>query len=412
MRLIIYCLHQLLRLVRYLYNKAQVKECRRKIEREKQAIAKQQEPIKVLFILSCLAKWKTESLFLAMTKHLRFDPIIGISYTHSDFPSEIADKTNKLELYIKNKGYSYIELSTLNMSGGVKPDIVFYNEASNAGDFCQSFPNSLFCYVAYCFETAIEKNLLNSFYQNACWLYFVENDLLIDYAKSLMDNKAVNMVATGLPMVDELIKDKALFEDPWKKQNTPKKRIIWAPHHTIEEGEGGLHFSTFIDIAEFMLEIAERYSDRIQIAFKPHPVLRTRLYLIWGKDKTDVYYNKWASLSNTQLEEGDYVGLFKHSDAMIHDSASFIIEYLYTKNPCMFLVNGRDHHLNKFSQMCYEQHYLGENANDIIQFINNVINNVDSRKKERMTFINKNLVLPGENTASDNIINEILSQLS
>lgn len=412
MRIIVSLLNQLLRLVRYLYFKAQVRACRSTIDRKKQSLRGKNEPIRVLFILSCLAKWKTESLYVAMTRHPKFEPIIGISFTHTDFPSEIADKTTNLESYLRIKGYNYIELSLLNMSGGIKPDIVFYNEASTADDFVKAFPNALFCYVCYCFATAIEKSLLNSYYQNACWLYFVENKMLIDYAKSLMDNKAVNMIPTGLPMVDELTKDKSEFIDPWKEQACPKKRIIWAPHHTIEEGGGGLHFSTFMDIAEDMLEIAERYSDIIQFAFKPHPVLRTRLNIAWGKNKTDDYYNKWATLSNTQLEEGDYVGLFLHSDAMIHDSASFIVEYLYTNKPCMFLVNGRDHHLNKFAKMCYDQHYLGKSKGDVIQFITDIINDVDSRKKERLDFINENLLMHNGETACGNIINEILSHLS
>ncbi len=44
---------------------------------------------------------------------------------------------------------------------------------------------------------------------------------------------------------------------------------------------------------EFMLEMAQKYSDRIQIAFKPHPILRPELSLpeVW-KRKTDEYYRR------------------------------------------------------------------------------------------------------------------------
>jgi DivIVA domain-containing protein len=63
-------------------------------------------------------------------------------------------------------------------------------------------------------------------------------------------------------------------------------------------------------------EFAEKYADRIQWAFKPHPLLRDTLYQHpdWGKERTDAYYGRWESMPNTQLETGAYVELFKQSD--------------------------------------------------------------------------------------------------
>jgi CDP-glycerol glycerophosphotransferase (TagB/SpsB family) len=92
-------------------------------------------------------------------------------------------------------------------------------------------------------------------------------------------------------------------------------------------------------MAELMLELAQAYKDRIQIAFKPHPSLITQLYQHpdWGKERADDYYARWQQMENTQLETGGYVDLFMTSDAMIHDSGSFVVEYLYANRPVMFV---------------------------------------------------------------------------
>ena len=75
------------------------------------------------------------------------------------------------------------------------------------------------------------------------------------------------------------------------------------------------------------------------IAFKPHPILKPKLYkhALWGKERTDAYYHCWETMENTQLEMSDYIDLFMTSDAMIFDSVSFMTEYLYTKKPALFL---------------------------------------------------------------------------
>ena len=79
-----------------------------------------------------------------------------------------------------------------------------------------------------------------------------------------------------------------------------------------------------------MLSFTEKYKDKIQIAFKPHPNLKTVNKSSKSGKPNDDYYDKWNSLDNGQLEEGDYFDLFLQSDAMIHDSVSFLSEYLYT----------------------------------------------------------------------------------
>ena len=59
--------------------------------------------IKVLFILSDLSLWKTESLYRAMLEHDRFEPVIGLTLLTCDLPSEIIRKYQILVEYLKVK---------------------------------------------------------------------------------------------------------------------------------------------------------------------------------------------------------------------------------------------------------------------------------------------------------------------
>ena len=112
--------------------------------------------------------------------------------------------------------------------------------------------------------------------------------------------------------------------------------------------------------------------------------------------------------------EGDYIGLFVHSDAMVHDSSSFTVEYLHTNKPVMFLVKD-DNELTagmfKFGAAALDCHYKGTTMDDIKSFIEDVvICGNDSMRSTREQFIKDYLVPPHNKTASQNIIDAILGK--
>ena len=200
------------------------------------------------------------------------------------------------------------------------------------------------------------------------------------------------------------------FDDPWIDK-TGKKRIIYAPHHSFKGVNGdGIEFATFLDFGEAILAFAKKYQDKVTFAVKPHPFLYIRLLDIWGKEKTDAYYKQWQELPNTQFENEEYFGLFKYSDAIIHDCASFLVEYLYMDKPSLFLVADSNNieDMFDFVKECFYSHEHGFSANDIEQFINNVIKGIDNKAEKRRECINKHLIPPHGNSACHNIVNSIL----
>lgn len=384
-----------------IYQKVMIKWIRRK------------ESIRVLFVILDLGQWKTEQLYLRMLEHEHFEPILGITLS-----KESPKEKQRLRTYLNKKNYYYIDLDENKQSfEKIKADIVFYQKPY---DTCyqdhvlyKHHLNHIFCYCPYGIHTLNEKWNLSLPTKLIALQNYYENELTKKSVEDLYPEYAKNIVVTGLPFNDKLLQPKESFPDPWKLQGKKKKRIIYAPHHTIGDMHyNGIAFSTFLENGDFILEMAKKYKDKVQWAFKPHPFLYSKLVKLWGKDKTDAYYQEWNNLENTQLERGEYTGLFMHSDALIHDCNSFMVEYHYTLNPVLYLINGIEQHrsLNSFGEKAFSLHYKATNHNEIESFVLNILKNEDPLFADRRKFYEESLLPPYGNDACDNIINAILGK--
>lgn len=370
---------------------------------------RRKEKIKVLFLVSELSPWKTEELFIEMRKHPRFDVVLGL-FTSPEVPYA----RKQLEEYCKKKKYEYVNIARIVMKS-LNADIIFYQKPYINWVYppelqIEHHLYALFCYVSYALHGVNEKWSFNQTLYNYAWQIYYENESLVKERMPFFLQGGKNVVVTGLPIQDRLNIKSDDVEDPWKDK-TGRKRIIYAPHHTLPGMHlEGIGFSTFLDYYDFMLEIAEEYKDKVCFAFKPHPLLYRNLLKIWGKERTDYYYARWTSLENGQLETGSYTGLFMHSDAMVHDCCSFTIEYHYTKNPVLYLIKDEHHadNLSILSRMAFDLHYKAKTKEEIELFIRNVINGTDPLKYKREGFYRENLLPPHGKTACENIINSIL----
>ena len=374
---------------------------------KKVAKMRQKPIINVAFVLADLGSWKTESLYIAMKSHPRFNPMIII---HS---KDDGNKKEDIIKYVEGNNYPYFFLNNNKSLRKVfKPEIIFYQQPYGYGGEVKRHGilfnlQSLFCYVRYAFNTLEYDKLYKTRLYECAWQVYYENEVGWKWLEKVLKNKGSNSVVTGLPITDTFLNGN--FANPWKKQNKEKKKIIWAPHHTISD-KHDLHYSTFLEFKDFMLEMADKYKDKVQFTFKPHPFLRNRLSYRWSTEQIDHYYSEWAKRDNTQIEEGEYVGLFMNSDAMIHDCGSFTVEYHYTTNPVLYIEKEKSHadNMNEFGLLAYNLHYKAHSKEDIENFILNVINGIDPLKNKRVDFFNKYLLPPNNNKACDNIINSIL----
>ena len=378
---------------------------------------KQKEKINIVFIASTLSMWRYQHIYTLLSKHPRFKVSIMIvpfvSYSEDQQKNDIIT----LKAYFDSLGIQYYIGNSIsnNVLKELSPDILFYPQPYD-GQFIRQYEHHnfryrLLCYYPYAFWMSANDWSYNMPLHNYAWKLFYSTDLHRKDAQIFAYNEGRNVEVVGYPNADNFLLKEHI--DVWKPQSKCKKRIIWAPHFTIF-ADGYVTQSNFLWMADFMLELTNRYADKIQFVFKPHPRLLTELYKHenWGKDKTTLYYTEWKTRENTQLEEGEFIDLFMTSDAMIHDSGSFCVEYHYSGNPVMYIADNFEQQLTdkgEFGKQAMRQHYIGKCEEDIFNFIENVVlKGDDPMKQGREDFYNQYLLPPNGKSVAENTMDVLL----
>lgn len=362
------------------------------------------------FLLQELAQWKSESLYKAMLAHPRFEPVICISPSLKYFGAERA-----LIDYCEEKGYAYTLLdSDKTISEQVNLDLLVpekpYQEETQELHRIDNNRSILFVVIPYYLGTITEDWVVNQRVNLLCWRQFVDNESCRESWARVHRLKGITYSVTGTPVMDELLIPKEDLPDPWPVSDG-RKRIIYSPHHTIAEMYWqGIGYSTFLDYCDAMLELRDKYRDQVYFVFKPHPFLRIKLARLWGEERAEAYFRKWEKPGCSHVEQGKYLSLFKHSDALIHDCGSFTVEYMYMDRPVMYLIRDEAHADNMipYAKEAFDLHYKGKCTDDIDLFIQHVIAGYDPLKEKRMAFKNHHLLPPNGRSACENIIHVIL----
>lgn len=378
--------------------------------------------VRIAFLASSLAMWKSQELVNLLLNDKRFDVKVVLTPIISyDIEVQKADM-QMLRSFFDGNNTQYVDYSfdgkPYDLKKEFNPHIIFfvqtYGNIHCKEHDSESFPECLNAYIPYSFWPGNEPWGFDLMFHRKAWRIYYANDMLLDVAKSHSMINARNGRIVGYPSADLFCVDN--HKDVWKIKNRSIKRIIWAPHFTItpDTGIGNSH-SSFFNLYEGMVEYAIANQDRLQIAFKPHPRLKTELYKQWGKERTDAYYYQWESMPNTQLETGAYIDLFMTSDALVHECGSFMIEYHYSQNPCMYVMEGFDHFydgMNALGQKALDLHYKGCNMSDVEAFINEVVfDGKDTQREARKDFFDSQLLPPNNKSTARNICDDLVKSL-
>lgn len=386
-------------------------------------VIRKQNKAKIAFIMSSLPMWRIQGLYELLRHDSRFELIQAVYPFPTFSEDEQESAVNQILDYCRSNRMPYINLIKEKNPGSVlkqhiDPDILFYpqpysnlyeNDLDN-----QYFTDRLICYIPYAMLTAKEPWAYHTHLNNIAWRLYFQSEARKEEAQQILYNKGRNIRVVGELTADRFSAD--IASNPWKTQPVQKKKVIWAPHFSIID-EGHLHRDSFIRLSEAMWGIALHFQDRIQFAFKPHPRLASILYDLpeWGREKTNEYYKRWAEGSNTQLNTGDYIDLFKTSDAMIHDCSSFSVEYHYTGKPVLFMtedITAVKKNLNELGRDAITAHYQGRNADDARYFLKEVVlSGADPMADARKEFKKNYLTPPFGRTVAKNIYQDLLSSL-
>lgn len=232
------------------------------------------------------------------------------------------------------------------------------------------------------------------------WKVFADNKFSFSDYKKYELCKGKNVCLSGYAKMDELVKCKI-------KNNTTKKRIIIAPHHTINNQV--LPLSNFLQYSTFILELPKKYPD-IEFIFRPHPLLFVNMVNegFWTQNQVNEYIEQIQKKGMIYSVGGDYFDVFANSDAMIHDCSSFVVEYLYTGKPCCFVAKKNYKKVfSKLGKSCLKNYYIAFDKQQIIDFIENVIINGNDVLKEKRTVYAKNHLAINYPNVSNKVLEEI-----
>lgn len=386
------------------------------------------KPLNVLFLCPDKDVFCLETLFRLMRQSEEFQPVVGVfPYEHVDPKIKFdASKYEKIVQWLEQKQMKHVPLYDFEKKEylslkKVQPDIVFFNSTlglKNTDRFLAEASNAITCFVPYGYFLSNSQEFVfdNDFNYKMTYLFW-ETAPFADLSERRARNKGENSFFQGYPKLDPFF-DGHSPENVWKEQSVAKKKIVWAPHHSIENDPDHYGYSCFNELADVMLELAEKYRDKAQFAFRPHPLLRSRLNADerWGEQRTAEYYQKWEQRENTQLSDGDYVDLLLTSDAMIGDSVSFMCEYSAIDKPYLYTVRDDtvSHKFNElgeaiFNHLLYKASPLSEKIENFLQDV--VLNGNDPLSEKLRAFTKENLLSPDGKNAAENIFNFLKKEL-
>ena len=145
------------------------------------------------------------------------------------------------------------------------------------------------------------------------------------YAKKTITGMPCGVVS-GYPRIDVFFGKNVNLHFDWKMARPDAKKIIYAPHWSIN---GGVKYATFQWNYRFMYEFAKAHPE-ISWVVKPHPLLLSSAVdnkIFPSVEAYQDYLQKWNDLPNAQVYTGGYYqAIFVTTDGMIQDCGSFIAE--------------------------------------------------------------------------------------
>ena len=323
-------------------------------------------PIKVAFVTFYIEAWDAlDEIWRLMSADSRFETTVF------SLPRRLTGDAgfgaeDKVSEFFDQHGIPHIRLNQENTDAGIAvlkelaPDYIFVNYPWRRNYPPAYRPERLaeFSRVAYVpyyslplvnepGEVGVAGHLFEQRTHQLASLVFTQDPAVkAAYSQTDRGNEYVHL--TGSPKIDHLLRLANEGAGVWPikaKQPGPNQpmagrafRIVWAPHHSYDNG--WLNFGQFPETYREMLRLAIRHPE-MDFVLRPHPFLFGTMVdrgLIEQQD-LDHWIEDWNDLPNTAIHvDGDYAELFKATDLLLTDGISFIGEYpLVTGRPTVFL---------------------------------------------------------------------------
>jgi hypothetical protein len=357
------------------------------LNRIKNKLTNPDEKLNIIFLVNEKSKWSSQSLYNEFKKESR----INVNIAVCEPPYKIFNKRTKTDCFLKDYDFFknidkeaiklYDEKANKSLSlEGLNADIIFYQQPWGVGRYASKIiGKALNAYFPYSFLLTDNNRMHYNLYSfhPFLWKYFTQSEEHKNLYLSFDKQAEEKLVVSGYSKLDtyfdnEIIDDTNLWKIT-KKENTYIKRVIYAPHHSFNKVSLGL--STFDWNNKYFLTLAKENKD-IQWIYKPHPALKHCCikYKLMSEKEYDDYVTQWNSLANAKVyDSGNYFDIFKTSDALITDCASFLAEYLPTKKPIIFIDSKKSIGFNPIGEKIIKNYYKASSIEELNDLIKKVI---------------------------------------
>lgn len=398
---------------RYLIDPSTIRE-RSRINSQILMRIKEQESLSIAFVVVNESMWKYEMLFRRIEKENHLQTKILVSPSTQIDKEKAQNEAYRCFLHFFNQGYPVYLCSEESVSLIEDIDLIFYCTPYDSLLLpylrLQNQKKALGFYSLYGYPLEEYKVWYDLTFHNLLYRYYLSYSQELEVYKRLSRTKGANGLVSGAPIYDHLMQ----HQDRDQEESDLPLFII-APHHSIEPW--GYALSTFLSYSSVFLGLIEKYHSRARFVFKPHPMLKNKLYHHpqWGVEKTDAYYNYWKTIPNCNICQDDYIHLFHQATALIHDCSAFTVEFQMLAKPALFLRRKGvlPSKLNNPARVAFGLHDMADSPEDLFTFVEKIIqpNFQDKKRQERISFVKEYVQSPKEGQWASDIILEDIKNL-
>ncbi len=298
--------------------------------------------IKVGFVIFNSSMWCGDELYNLFARDERFEPTVFLCRSNEDFRNMLVQDefTQSVERF-KSHGLNLVLPTSIDDK--MPPQDILILLSPYVPPLPRDFRTStltvktLMINIPHSLSISKRDEFLDSSLFHVVWKMFFSSTIELELQDKMCSVGMPRGIYSGYSKMDEFFDPNRIFSFSWKLTRPDAKKIIYAPHWSIN---ASTKYATFQWNYQFMYEFAKAHPE-ISWVVKPHPALFFSALdenIFPSSVELEEYFQKWDDLPNAQVYTGNYYqSIFATSDGMIHDSGSFIAEYQYVDKPMIFL---------------------------------------------------------------------------
>lgn len=240
----------------------------------------------------------------------------------------------------------------------------------------------------YSSVSSVKKHIFSCFTHADLVVVQSENQKRLFSLNGVSDEK---MAALGNPKADYIINVMPDIEIPKEWSDITAGKKVFLLNSSITKTINDNHW------VEEMLAIIGlfRSEHNIVLLWRPHPLLRTSIKAMCSYKLKDFDYIMSAlrDMENVIIDENSLAySSMKLADAMISDYSSLVMQYSLTGKPVLLTVGSSKY--KECKEVCFDyfSNYFVKDGVTVSEFVNRIMNDMDTRKEKRLKEVNQSLV--------------------